>query len=474
MPTTNNNRKILDIKQWEYMTPAPAATVAGAMIASSRMFDQQQLYVSAVGVAHLYNPYEDGWVQIPSPGLIAAGVGPGACAVGSVYSLATTGSSTAGSTTSMTTNLTLARDLRGYSVLITSGSASGSVAQIARNTVGTNSVITFTTALSASIGVGSTYRLITPSYYVLGAGTLGAASFRRYDYALNTWSSLSTTGLPAAPGTDGKLVSTNSWQGSGFNSFSTGSATAATTNTLTNNTRSWTVNQWANSQIRITAGTGAGQIRTISSNTSTQVTVSVNWTVTPDTTSAYSIEGNDDFIYYLGNNAVTMYRYSITTNTWTTLSPGVARGGAPVAGMSANWAWKVSASDWNDDNSYLNGRFIYSFRGGAGALLDRYDIGLNTWAAVTYSPVTETFTTGTKYSYNGDHIYIQKDITGRWLRYNIVTSDQDGWGQFLFPNGAAILGDTAFDVTYTDGATSVPFIYMLLNTSTTLLRCMVI
>jgi hypothetical protein len=167
--------------------------------------------------------------------------------------------------------------------------------------------------------------------------------------------------------------------------------------------------------------------------------VSVNWTVTPDTTSEYSIEGNDDFIYYLGNNAVTMYRYSITANTWTTLSPGVARGGAPVAGMSANWAWKVSASDWNDDNSYLNGRFIYSFRGGAGALLDRYDIGLNTWAAVTYSPGTETFTTGTKYSYNGDYIYIQKDITGRWLRYNIVTSDQDGWGQFLFPNGAAIL-----------------------------------
>jgi hypothetical protein len=473
MPTTNNNRKILDAKQWEYMTTAPAATVAGAMIASSRMFDQQQLYVNSSTVAYLYNPSEDGWVQLPSPGLIAAGVAPGAAAAGSVFSLATTGSSTAGSTTSMTTNLTLARDLRGYSVLITSGSASGSVAQIARNTVGTNSVITFTTALSASIGVGSTYRLITPSYYVLGAGTLGATSFRRYDYALNTWSSLSNTGLPSAPGTDGKLVSTNSWQGSGFVSFSTGSATAATTNTLTNNTRNWTVNQWASSQIRITAGTGAGQIRTISSNTSTQVTVSANWTVTPDTTSQYSIEGNDDFIYYLGNNAVTMYRYSITANTWTTLSPSVARGGAPVAGMSGHWAWKVSASDWNDDASYLNGRFIYSFRGN-GALLDRYDIALNTWAAITYSPATETFTTGTKYSYNGDYIYIQKDATGRWLRYNIVTSDQDGWGQFLHPNGAAILGDTAFDVTYTDGATSVPFIYMLLNTSTVLLRCMVI
>lgn len=473
MPTTNNNRKILDTKQWEYMTPAPAVTTAGSMIASSRMFDQQQLYVSAVGVAHLYNPYEDGWVQIPSPAL-AGTLSAGACAVGSVFGLATTGSSTAGTTTSMTTNLTLARDLRGYSVLMTAGPASGSVAQIARNTVGTNSVITFTTAVSASIGVGSTYRLITPVYYVLGAGTLAAGSFRRYDYALNTWTSLSITGLPATIATDGKLISTNSWQGSGFVSFSTGSATAATTNTLTNNTRSWTVNQWANSQIRITAGTGAGQRQTISSNTSTQVTVASNWTVTPDTTSVYSIEGNDDFLYYLGNNAVTMYRYSNTTNTWTTLAPTVARAAAPAAGMSAHWIWNVLASDWKDDTSYLNGRFLYSFRGGAGALLDRYDIALNTWAAVTYSPATEVLGTGTKYSYNGDYIYIHKDITGRWLRYNVATSDQDGWGQFLFPNGAALVGDTAFDVTYTEGTTSVPFVYMLLNTSTVLLRCMVI
>ena len=474
MPTTNNNRKILDTKQWEYMTPAPAVTAAGTLIASSRMFDQQQLYVSSNTVAHLYNPYEDGWVQLPSPAL-TTGVVAGAGAAGSVFSIATTGSSTAGTTTSMTTNLTLTRDLRGYSVLITSGSASGSVAQIARNTIGSGSVITFTTALSASIGVGSTYRLIVPSYYVLNGGTVTAGQFRRYDYALNTWTTLATTGLPASLATDGKLVSTNSWQGSNFLSFSTGSATAATTNTLTNNTRSWTVNQWANSQIRITAGTGAGQIRTIASSSVNAVTASANWTVIPDTTSQYSIEGNDDFIYYIGNAALPVYRYSISASVWTTLAPTVARAAAPGAGMSANWVWNVSATDWKDDTSYLNGRFIYSFRGATtSAVLDRYDIGLNTWSVVTYSPATEILQTGTKYAYNGDYIYIQKDSTGRWFRYNITTSDQDGWGQFLFPNGAALVGDTAFDVTYTDGTTSVPFIYMLLNTSTVLLRCMVI
>ena len=50
----------------------------------------------------------------------------------------------------------------------------------------------------------------------------------------------------------------------------------------------------------------------------------------------------------------------------------------------------------------------------------------------------------------------------------------DGWGQMLMPNGAAVVGDTAFDVTYADGATEIHYVYMILNTSSVLLRQMVI
>lgn len=46
------------------------------------------------------------------------------------------------------------------------------------------------------------------------------------------------------------------------------------------------------------------------------------------TCSTYNAAGNDDYIYLVGNNALTLYRYSIAGNSWTTLSPGVARGGA--------------------------------------------------------------------------------------------------------------------------------------------------
>jgi hypothetical protein len=40
--------------------------------------------------------------------------------------------------------------------------------------------------------------------------------------------------------------------------------------------------------------------------------------------------------------------------------------------------------------------------------------------------------------------------------------------------GAAIAGDTAFDVEYQDGATIIVYVYMLMNTSTLMYRQMVI
>lgn len=139
------------------------------------------------------------------------------------------------------------------------------------------------------------------------------------------------------------------------------------------------MNSWTNYQIRITSGTGKGQTRTIASNTSTVITVSSAWTTVPDATSVYAIEGNDDYLYLLGNNAVTMYRYSISGNTWTVLTPGVARAGAPIAGMSANWiASTGTGSEWDNESNVQNGKYLYSFRGGT-SVLDRYDIAANSW-----------------------------------------------------------------------------------------------
>ena len=476
MPTTNGNRKILDLKRWEFCTPAPVATQAGACIISSRHSRQQQLYLRSNTEAYIYNPSEDGWVQIASPalsGTFGAGASgtAGAWSTGSTVGAASL-TATAGTVSTITTNQTLARDLRGYKIYILAGPNNGAVLDIVRNTIGANAVITVAAQASA-FSASTVYRLLTPRFYVVGAGTLAANSFRVYDYATNTWTTLSQTGLPATIGTDGKLISTPSIVDGSFKQFATGTATGATGTTLTQTGKTWTASQWINSQVRITGGTGAGQIRTITANTADTLTVAT-WTTTPDATSTYAIEGNDNFLYYMGNNAVTLYRYDITANTWSTLTPAVARGGAPGAGMSGHWIYSVTESDWTNESAILNGRYIYSFRGAAGALLDRYDIAGNTWSAITYSPSTETLTAGTKYSLHNGFLYITKEATGRWFAFDIARSEMFPWGTALYPQGAAVVGDTAFDVVYKDGATEIYYVYLLLNTSQVLLRQMVI
>jgi hypothetical protein len=476
MPTTNGSRKILDMKKWDFCAPAPNSSAAGSFIVSSRHFRQQQMFIVSNTIALIYNPSEDGWINIASPGL-AGTFGGGASGTAGGWSTGSTvgaGSltATAGTTSTITTNQNFQRDLRGYKVHILSGPNNGAVLDIVRNTTGASSVITVATQGTA-FTASTVYRLLTPRYYVVGAGALAAASFRVYDYATNTWTTLSQTGLPASLATDGKLIATPSIIDGDFKTFATGTATSATGTTLVQTGKTWTASQWINSQVRITGGTGAGQIRTITANTTDTLTVAT-WTTNPDATSTYVIEGNDNFLYYMGNNAVTMYRYDITANTWSTLSPGVARGGAPTTGMSGHWVHSSSEADWTNESAIQNGRYIFSFRGAAGALLDRYDIAGNTWSAVAYAPSTETFTTGTKYALQGGTLYIQKEATGRWFAYDFARAEMFPWGTMLYPQGAAILGDTAFGVIYRDGSTDILYVYMLLNTSTILLRQMVI
>jgi len=477
MATTNGNRQILDLKRWEFCAPAPAASAAGAMVISSRHFRQQQMLVRGTTEAFMYNPSEDGWVTITSPalaGTLAAGAGgtAGAWSTGSTIGAASL-TATAGTTSTITTNQTLARDLRGYKVLIMSGPNNGAVLDIVSNTIGASAVITVATQASA-FSASTTYRLLTPRFYVLGSGTLAAGSFRVYDYATNTWTTLTITGLAATIGTDGKLIATPSMVDGDFKHFATGTATSATATTLVQTGKTWTASQWINYQVRITGGTGAGQIRTITANTADSLTVAT-WTTTPDATSTYAISGNDDFLYYMGNNAVTLYRYSISANTWSTLAPTAARAAAPGAGMSGHWVHSVEATDWNNESSIINGNRIYSFRGTAGGVLDYYNISANTWVSgVTYSPNAEVFGTGTKYALHGGRLYIQKDATGRWFAYDFARSELFPWSTALYPQGAAIVGDTAFDVVYKDGATEIYYVYFLLNTSQVLLRQMVI
>ncbi len=90
-----------------------------------------------------------------------------------------------------------------------------------------------------------------------------------------------------------------------------GTATGSQTgSTLQDTTKTWTANQWHNFVVTITSGTGAGQSRTVSSNTVNTLTVSSAWVTTPDSTSHYSIgspPNGQNIALTLGGSGTSLY-----------------------------------------------------------------------------------------------------------------------------------------------------------------------
>lgn len=116
----------------------------------------------------------------------------------------------------------------------------------------------------------------------------------------NIANNTSTTLNFSSPLTTG-LDSTSRYNITGYDG---GTATSATSRTLTDTARSWTVDRWKNYAVRIVAGAGDGQTRLIINNGTDSLVVSEPWTVQPDNTSIYLITGySDDMILSLGGNS---------------------------------------------------------------------------------------------------------------------------------------------------------------------------
>lgn len=478
MAVTNKNQALLHRKEFQMMTPAPVATAAGVfMIASDSGNFNNALLVASATAHYLYNHDEDAFLQIPS-GALAGTFGAGACGVFHPWSINYT--ATGGSTTSVTvaagTHNITGRAVGQTIEFISAGSSSGfrtTIASILNNAGAGTITLNLTNAAPAAIANAHTFRITTGRFFVMNAGTTAAGIFKVFDVATSAWqANLGTTNLPATWGTDGKLVVAYNFG----ESYATGTATAGGASTLTNSGTAWTTNQWTNYQIRITAGTGIGQVRTIASNTGTVITTSAAWTTQPDATSQYIIEANEDFLYLLGNNAVTMYRYSISANTWTVMAPTTARAAAPGAGMSANAIGITGDSLWATENAILNGRYIYSLRGGASGVLDRFDIaggtaGAGAWAAVT-TINGETFTTGSSAFPMGEFLYVRKDATNRIFKYSVVDNAWRPFATNLYTDGAAVLGHKIWVKNF-DSAGTVRWLYTLQNTGSVLHRIMI-
>lgn len=469
MPTSNNLRKILHLKRVEPLAQVPTTNTAGALTIAPHYSDPNQwvLYSGSANQTFFYQPAEDAWVQGPNASL-AGTYNAGAC--GCWNPNGPTGTASAGSANTITTVLSAVASLAGCAIRIISGTGAGQERTILTNTIGANSVVTVTQAWTTNPDATSVYLIRSGRYYVLSAGTVAAGFFKYYDVATNTWTSLSVSGLPATWGTDGAMTAPC------CTIIASGQATAGGASTLTNSNKNWTVNQWTRYQVRIISGTGAGQTRVVASNTATIITVSVAWTVNPDASSNYVIEPNEDDIYLVGNAAVTMYRFSISANTWTTIAPAVARAsGTPAAGVSLHCITEDTDTLWTAENSIINGRRIYSFRGGNTSTLDYYDIPSNSWTAagLTYWPAVATFDSGVGYTYVNGCVYVFRQLDGRVYRFSPSKNRLDGWAYIPIAQSVSnVAGNRAWSTTYQDGNTKIYFNNFILGGSTLPFRIM--
>jgi hypothetical protein len=172
---------------------------------------------------------------------------------------------------------------------------------------------------------------------------LGTAAGQIRQVASNTGSTLTWSSAGTAPDATSRYL---------ILGFDAGTATAGSSTTLTDSTKSWATNRWANYVVRILHGTGSGQTRVITSNTATVLTVQNAWSVTPDTTSVFAIQGNPDALYLVsgGNAAILMHNMDSQVATFgRQIDWGIARGASatttihqPVAIASATWAANVA------------------------------------------------------------------------------------------------------------------------------------
>lgn len=474
MTTTNGNRKLLDIKRWEPVSPLQLLTSSNGSLYSGhgnlRHVRNMVFHFAASATQdQIYDVTEDGWTYGPSR-TISNNANLGSVTCGHVWSTGSTVgaaslTATAGTTSTITTNQTIVRDLRGWPIHILSGPNAGVTLTIVSNTIGANSVITVATQGSA-FSASTTYRLMTPRWYILPS--YSTPIFRAYDWATNSYLTLSTTNLPATMSSYAYMVATPSWRDTDYLAFATGTATSATGTTLVNSAKTWTTNQWTNYQVRIVSGTGAGQIRTISSNTGTTLTVPT-WTTTPDNTSVYSIEGNDDFLYATGAGTGTLYKYSISTNTWSTSTPS---GMITTQGSGFLWPCTVTDSAWTNESAIQNGRYIYYFNGSVSTsgVLNAYDIttGTVTQTTVAMNETVANSAGNSNWCIHNNIIYAfftpGNTITtyfGKIVAFDVVTKNAYGIGRT--PAAASQSLNAMYNglwvSTYKDGATSIDFLY---------------
>ena len=269
--------------------------------------------------------------------------------------------------------------------------------------------------------------------------------------------------------------------------------------TLTDGSKAWTVNGWANyvcyfltAQPVLATGAATCVAMEIASNTATTLTFKTATTAPTNGTSRYIIAeraalGSADHGIATGAGQTTTAiadsgkswavniwagkrvktvsgagqaeERIITSNTSTVLtistvgtlpvaaSTSYAILDAPIRSTGTALLWINGSSD-----GYNAGKYIWSPRGGGILGWDRYNIATNRWESVTTIPQIETLTTGSQYAYDGvDRLYFYKDATLRMYYVDTLTSEIHGAGFVPYSAPTGVISNRMEIFTTPDG-----------------------
>lgn len=313
-------------------------------------------------------------------------------------------------------------------------------------------------------------------FAMLASGT--AVVFYRYSTALNAWSAaLSVTNVPAAFGTDGRLVcpepALNAYQGGyhsavALNTITTTAPASAGATTVAVSALPLTLPNQAILNFGTVAAPVWAALTAAASAGATSLTVSALPASIGSGLSAYFYAD----MFLIGNNATQMYRYNFAANAWTTTSANsgtpalAAMPAAPGAGNAACWLPGSGASSAADT--------LIVLRGAASSSVYTYNMVTNAWGTLAYNPSTETFTTGSASATQSDasgknaKLIVKKDTTGRLFRLDMLAAEMTPLAtQNIISEGTALVGDRMFAMRSPDG---IDFVTMQLSTSPYMLR----
>jgi len=264
-----------------------------------------------------------------------------------------------------------------------------------------------------------------------------------------------------------------------------GTASSGSTTTLVDSSKSWITNQWSTTtsrRLQIIAGTGAGALLAITSNTATTLTFSTQ-SFTPDATTQYRIL--DSFGYCTATGSTTTLTDAnqvwvvnawagqavkftsgsgsgqqaiITSNTATVLTFGAVVTAPtatttysilynPITGLGCGLSWCGGSSE-----AATKGNYMILARGGASSQFSRYDITTERWKNISTSPFFETLSTGTYYAYDGvNRIYFQKDATNRIYYYDVLMNVVVPSSTAPYATGVAVIGNRMTIIQTADG-----------------------